>query len=103
MKRLVALTALVGGLIAGGVGVPLVLTAQPAAAATHDLTAAMRLCENGYKGKFSIISEKTYACTVGFDHHVAFTAFAGQCKGVYDGTSTRLTNEDFQCDIGAGK
>jgi hypothetical protein len=33
MRRLVAAIALAGGLIGGGVGVPLVLTAQPASAA----------------------------------------------------------------------
>jgi hypothetical protein len=101
MRRLVAAVAVSGALIGGGVGVPLVLTAQPAAAASHDLSAAMRLCENGYRGSFVNPNPLLYGCTVPvFDHHVDFTAAENQCKGVYDGSFLRVNNENFLCAVG---
>jgi hypothetical protein len=55
MKRLIAAIALAGGLIGGGVGVPLVLTAQPASALpgpNSPWTLNKRLCvtQSGHLG-----------------------------------------------------
>jgi hypothetical protein len=98
MRRIAAF-AISGVVLGGSLAVPLIVTAQPASAATPPLTAARQLCVQAYGGFFSAPSTANYQCGDLPVSGVNLKPAQQQCTNAYDGVFSAATTASYICRL----